>query len=678
MSKDKPTPFVWNGRRNHENRVNIRRAESPDCTGQTTNTTFISREELETRFNAASTSLRIPFLFRELGLRLLYNTDNDNYYSHLRSQNTYQDDFTRSSSNTDYAHKLFSNIRNNHRFLKSKVKKGSKIDKKTKIIKFSEEAKVKETYQSKPYMEDDKYDGGYKKYLDTLDQEVIYLNDPEYNSYKKINQLIIDHFGNNNYSLIAESFKRILKGEALNSSELTDTQTEIIYTLFYHLFVIEGSRDPASYITIPLAFEYLATHGGNIFGTDSNSPEIIPVCFTNAMQALSYMGDVTFKSLTSIQYSHSYNGTNDAREDYRIGHSKTIQQKTNSLLKKHLELKKNDELPDFSFTIDTAEDICKQWYGFTPQMEAPQIQFFGQLGLTATDVPRDGNCFFHVLAKYCDKNAFELRTLAANLFNNNDTIRGNGNWIDLDFSEIAETLARAWNINIVLVQQNTALDQIDTMLEANLYRANTPDAGTIYIGNIGNMHFVDLTPQEGDSFNQLQAAVNHIVNPQPPTPPVVEEPLENLGNLAQAIEQAANESDEEEESTSEKDDSQSDDSSNSEDSSYNSSSDDESDEETESASEEDDSSSDTGSNSTINALYNINYDNLDFLNHKENYEPYQLTVDEKYLIDSFVVDSNEYNYSTEQKIVILPQEINDFTLEDMSIVLGKMLNYFSQ
>lgn len=667
MSKDKPTPFKLNGRRNSENRVNIPRAESPDCIGQTTNTSFIARDELESRFNAASTSLRIPFLFRELGLRLLYNTENDNYYSHLRSQDSYQTDFRSLTSNTDYAHKLFSNIRNNHRFLKSKVKEGSKIVKTQKEIKFSEEVKVKENYQSKPYF--------YKKmqthhYLDTLDQEVIYLNDPEYNSYEKINRLIIGHFGNNNYSLIAENFKRILKGESLNSSELTDTQTEIIYTLFYHLFVIEGSRDPASYITIPLAFEYLAIHGGNIFSTDSKSPEIIPVCFTNAMQALSYMGDVTFKSLTSIQYSHSYNGTNDYIKRARETHSETIQKKTNSLLMKHLNLEEGTELPDFSFTIDTVEDICRQWYGFTPQMEAPEIQFFGQLGLTATDVPRDGNCFFHVLTNYCEIDASELREVAAELLDN-DSIREDRNWIDLDFAAIAQELAVRLGVNIVLVQQNTALDQIGNMLEANLYSANNPNAETIYIGNIGNMHFVDLTPQEGEAFTQLQAAVDQIVNPQPPIPPVVEEPLENLGNVTQALEQAANESD------------------------------DELDDEEESASEEDDSSSDTPSNSTVNALYDINYDNLDFLNHKENYEPYQLSydinynnldflnhrkndkpyqlsVDEKYLIDSFVVDNNKYNYSTEQKIAILPQEINDFTLDDMSIVLGKMLNYFSQ
>lgn len=628
MPKDEPTPFKLNGRRNSEARVNIPRAESPDCPNQTTDTSFISREELETRFNAASASLRMPFLFRELGLRLLYNSDNDNYYSHLRSQNTYQDDFTSSTSNIDYGHKLFSNIRNNHRFLKAKIKEGPQINNTEKEIKFSEEVKIKEIYQSALYF--------YKRmqtqhYLDTLEQEVSYSWITGYASYSSINRLINSIAKAHGYSSISESFKQILRGEEVNHANLDQDQIKIIYSLFYHLFVIEGSRDPASYINIPLALEYLANHRGDISSHNLNLFEIIPICFKDAMQALSYMGDVTFKSLTSIQYGHSYNGTQDFIERNRIAHTETIQRKTNSLLKKYLNLAEEQDLPDFSFTLNMVEDICRQWYGFTPQMEAPQIQFFGQLGLTATDVPRDGNCFFHVLANYYEADPSELREFAANLLDN-DSIIEDGNWMDLNFAEIAQALALEWDVNIVLVQQNVELDQIDTMLEANLYRANTPDAETIYIGNIGNMHFVDLTPERREEFTQLQAAVDRIVNPQPPA---AEEPLENLRSITRALEQAANESNDEEE--------------------Y-----------------------DSSSNSTVHALYRIDYDDLDFLNHKKIDQPYQLTVDEKHIIDNFISQNNECNYSTEHKVVILPQEISDFTLNDMSIVLGEMLNLFSQ
>ena len=69
----------------------------------------------------------------------------------------------------------------------------------------------------------------------------------------KINELLAINFPAGYIAILVENFKKILKGEVVDNLSLSPDQINIIYTLFYHLFVIEGTRDPASYITIPLA-----------------------------------------------------------------------------------------------------------------------------------------------------------------------------------------------------------------------------------------------------------------------------------------------------------------------------------------------------------------------------------------------------------------------------------------
>jgi hypothetical protein len=96
---------------------------------------------------------------------------------------------------------------------------------------------------------------------------------------------------------------------------------------------------------------------------------------------------------------------------------------------------------------------------------------------------------------------------------NSTSINGDGNWLNLPFADISRELAAHFHVNIVLVQQNTAIDQINTMIETNFSYGGNPAAPTIYIGNIGNMHFVQLNQEEGEPFNRLSEAVQqHIAN----------------------------------------------------------------------------------------------------------------------------------------------------------------------
>lgn len=121
-------------------------------------------------------------------MRLLYNSDNNNNYYDLRSRGQYQTNYTSKVSNTDYIHKFFSNIRNNHRYLKSQIKKGSEMLKTEQEILFSG-GEVKEYYQSKPYFY---LRTNTNHFLDTLHQVVVYDNSKSYDSYESIEEKLVE------------------------------------------------------------------------------------------------------------------------------------------------------------------------------------------------------------------------------------------------------------------------------------------------------------------------------------------------------------------------------------------------------------------------------------------------------------------------------------------------------
>ena len=314
------------------------------------------------------------------------------------------------------------------------------------------------------------------------------------------------------------------------------------------------------------------------------------------MQALSYIGDVVFVGKTSIQYSHSYNGTTDNMEPNRITQWDNIKIKTNKLLK----TPGINYPPKFSSALNTILDICQEWYGFKPKIDEHEIQFFQQLGLEAIDVQRDGHCFFHALSNSIEGYTYlELIELAVRLTGNED-IRNPLAWVGLDFHAIANALAQELGINILLIQQNTVIDQVPAMLDLNFAFGDHDTESTVFIGNIGNMHFVQLTEIVGDLLNQLNALVEAHINTLIP-------PEEDIPLAIEGIKL----SDKDEDSDEESDDSAG------------------------------DNSKPDSSNSAIHCLYNITYNNTDMtslcsLTKQNEVDNYQLSIDEQYLLDSFL------------------------------------------
>ena len=363
-----------------------------------------------------------------------------------------------------------------------------------------------------------------------------------------------------------------------------------------------------------------------------------------------------------IQYSHSYNGTNDNSEKLREMQWKKIKTRTINLFKKYLKV---DEFkPDFSskLILDQVLDISRKWYGFEPRINS-EIQFFNQIGLTATEVERDGNCFFHAL-EYLLEDSYDyadyknLRRLADRLVPGNN-ISDNGRWIDLNFEEIARELARELEINIVLIEQGANFDQLTTVLEHNFYYGGSAATETIFIGNIGNMHFVPLEIQE-ESYNQLQSALqNHIATltgtfaAENTTESIensaaIASPLENLKTVEKSLlDLSDNEPDEEAASEAEK------------------------------GSDNNNSDQDS-SNTTVNCLYNITYNNPDIyklFDCKDHLyqEQYHLTIAEQDFLHSFNVTELEV-LKEPTSIFLISQE--QLYIDNSTLILGLMFMSF--
>lgn len=511
-------------------RKNIPRADSPNCTvtGPTTipitTSTFLDLPALTTEHNSLNQTQNngMLFLLRELGLRLLYNSDRDDYYNNLRAKYKYITDF-KPVDGIDFSHQLFASIRNNHRVHKTFISSGNPLDQ-TSEIYFRDGKIIKESFSSNIVR-------GTETYYETIDHRISYTDDPSardgaYYSYEHINTHAASYFPNGDFArTLNTKFKQILKGESINEG-LTTSQQQFIYTLFYHLFVIEGSRDPASYLTIPMAISYLAElevtnpkHGLKLLEAFGKKAEgIIPICFFEAMRALSHMGDVVFKDHTSIQYSNSYNGTEGKPREEAYKH---VNDKTNALFNNWRARFGNSDNIFHQLLI-----LSHQWYGFMPRIhQSPNIQRFGALGMQAEDVPYDGNCFFHAfdrLLHALGRNEHNgevitpelLRRIASDNEPNPEIrprIAQDRRWLDLDSRSIAATLARVLGVNIALIPDN--FNPNDIQAAANNIAAST-SAGdpqhpneVIYIGNIQNVHFVSLNIADDTNFQPVREAV---------------------------------------------------------------------------------------------------------------------------------------------------------------------------
>lgn len=496
------------------------RCESPDNTGAGgTTKSFLSLKQLRENLKSFEKTYKggITFLLRELGLRLLYNNDRDGVYRHYLSRDEYETDFN-PEPDIDFAHKLFALIRNNHRDHKNTLKQGhlgdySSSDKDIvateKKAEYNDGIKVEESFRSKPK-------GNSYVYYETLDHRISYTNDTSisdgYYEYADINAHIKKYFPKKFAVEISKYFKAILRGESIKSEINDDAKLQFIYTLFHHLFAIEGARDPASFLTIPMALEYLASqennnikHGQVLLEGSGKNEGIIPICFCNAMMALSYMGDVIFAPYTSVQYSNAYNSTNNILTK-RISAWQKIHQKTNTLLG----LWKNGTNDSYQEILKKLVQLCQDWYGFMPRMhELPIIDHFDEIGLQAGHADYDGNCFFHsvrirleAIGITQDNGApidhVYLRRIGAggNLLYEQD-----GRWRDLDFEVIAQNLANHFSINIALVPSTTTLDNLD-VFQNHVHVSDTLGTmQTIYIGNIDSFHFVPLTnPMAGSEI----------------------------------------------------------------------------------------------------------------------------------------------------------------------------------
>lgn len=157
-------------------------------------------------------------------------------------------------------------------------------------------------------------------------------------------------------------------------------------------------------------------------------------------------------------------------------------------------------------------------------------EIFIERGLMAEDVPGDGNCFFHAVARQLKllndgeevMNYQVLRELAVNQVIANigqfqdftveetideyiDRISQEGEWAD---NPLIEALVREIGVNIVIIN-NAHIDQ-PHVISGGAHQGNT-----IYIGHIGETHYVSLeeTLSNGNAerFQALQAQVQIIL-----------------------------------------------------------------------------------------------------------------------------------------------------------------------
>lgn len=234
------TPISPGGIPLSASRKNKDRADTPDAPEAKTTTEFISYEDLRSNYDNFAHGHGILFLLRELGLRLLYNSDRNDYYEALRSAGLYRTDF-HPETGIDFAHKLFALVRNNHRFHKISLSSKERLEQDEQEISVEGTIKIIEKFLSPLENRSP------STYYETIKHDVIYTEDPSnlsgYYRYNDINSHAIDYFPGGNFSsTLKESFKRILKGKSI-SSTLSAQQKKFIYTLFYHLFAIEGARD---------------------------------------------------------------------------------------------------------------------------------------------------------------------------------------------------------------------------------------------------------------------------------------------------------------------------------------------------------------------------------------------------------------------------------------------------
>ncbi len=95
--------------------------------------------------------------------------------------------------------------------------------------------------------------------------------------------------------------------------------------------------------------------------------------------------------------------------------------------------------------------------------------------------------------------------------------------------------------------------------------------------------------------------------------------------------------------------------------------------------------SDDEEDTIVNCLYNINYTNpsvyesFDF-NGSLNKNQYQLNPLEEHFLNNFVVNPTVKNHSSieEQQAFLVPNELSHFDFEQMSLIIGKILNNLSQ
>lgn len=156
-------------------------------------------------------------------------------------------------------------------------------------------------------------------------------------------------------------------------------------------------------------------------------------------------------------------------------------------------------------------------------------------GLTVIDVARDGNCFFHAVARQLEilnngeqvMTIQELRAFAVNYIRNNQDefagfidneetieeylarISQHGQWAD---NPLIEALVREIGVNIVIIN-NAHIDQPNII-------GNAFNQDTIYLGHLGEAHYVSLEEALGEvnvaRFQELENQVRVILAQQNP------------------------------------------------------------------------------------------------------------------------------------------------------------------
>jgi hypothetical protein len=159
---------------------------------------------------------------------------------------------------------------------------------------------------------------------------------------------------------------------------------------------------------------------------------------------------------------------------------------------------------------------------------------FIENGLKAVDVSSDGNCFFHAVERQLEilndgqqiMNYQELRELSIQYIRGHpeeiqdflvnetieeyvDRISQNGQWAD---HPLIAALARQLGVDIVIINNNH-IDQPHVIAGAE-----QQGRGIIYLGHLGEAHYVSLEPADGEGsterFQELQEQVIGILSQQ--------------------------------------------------------------------------------------------------------------------------------------------------------------------